>query len=208
VSGDGGEVPYDVFKDDPRYARDRDAAAGKRLRSIRRKDLPVSEWSVKDAVDEFRERYRNKYPQHSPDELGNYVTLVKILGKLRNEGVTVQHMVRAIDDFYAQHLDRGKREYPAWKKWLWKVRDTRPKDENDYVRQQEKQHVASVSSEKPVPNQGPSVEDLRLRLEEYQTRLDVALEDEELYLANHGQNSIATLKLLVDRTRQRIEEGA
>lgn len=168
-------MPYDIFRDS--YA-----------------DEEPKKDSVKDVVREFRQRYKAKYPQHSPDELGNFVTLVKILGKLRKEGVTVQHMRASIDTFYERMLDRSYRDHPAWKKWLWCVRDTRPKDEGEFVVQQERAHAAHKPLKRAAPADQSMAERALQMLPVLRKKLELAMEDEELFLANNGQQAITTLK--------------
>lgn len=201
-------MPWELFKDDPSYVPDESLirAAEKTSRQKRitnRRIKPHTDWTVKDVVDEFRQQYDLKYPMHSPDELGNYTQMLKILGKLKNEGVSVQHMIDSIDAFYAQNLDRIKPEYPSWRKYLWLVRDTRPKDDREFAVQQEN---AQVIQPKRLTRTASPDTGLRERLERARTKLDEALVDEELYLANHGQHSITTLKSEVERYERRLSE--
>jgi hypothetical protein len=206
---------YPVLGDDPRYTPGEDLVRGaekaaRQQRINNRRAKPKDEWTVKDVVDEFRQRYDLKYPMHSPDELGEYRQMVQILGKLKNDGVTVQHMITCIDEFYTRMLDRGKAQYPAWRKYLWLVRDTRPRDEGQFILEQEAKHREHVrqTPAQPIVRTSRTQEVVQQELEELEERLAKALENEELYLANNGQNAIATLKWRVDDLRLELEEGA
>ena len=163
-------MPYDIFKDSERYSNDE--TPRRRLES--RAQRPVSEWALRDVVDEFRAQYRSHYPKHSPDELGNWVTIVKRLGKIRKDhDVSIEQMHAAIGEFWKEGLDKRRPDVPAWQKWLWKVRDTRPKRADDFYRQQVQSEV--VPKTKPAvefSNDGPTLEQDRAKLNRLKPELD------------------------------------
>lgn len=119
-------MPYEAFNDPERYVSD---TPKKKTVPRHRKIKPRAEWSVKDVVTEFRQQYHLKYPMHSPDDLGNFQRVCAILGKLRkDDGVTILQMIDAIDVFFKKKMAERYPEYPAWKKYLWVVRDQRDRN--------------------------------------------------------------------------------
>lgn len=181
-------MPYDLFKH--HYSQD--------------DEKPAKGDTIKAVVQEFRARYREMYPTHSPDELGNFVNVCKILGSYRKKGVTVEHMRSSIDTFYAKSLDRTKPEYPAWRKWLWCVVDTRPKDDSQFAIQQRD----SRAEPKKIVRQRPKDRsaEYRQRLESARLLLEEALVDEELFVANNGQDALTNLKSDVKYWEVRVEK--
>jgi hypothetical protein len=141
-----------------------------------RSKRPVEEWNLRDVIDEFRDQYKTRYPKHSPDELGNWVLIQKRLGKIRKDHpeVTVEVMHAAIERFWDEGLDKRRPDVPAWQKWLWKVRDTRPKRADDFYAQQIQGEVRTDPKANLtfVPNSGPDQDAMKADLARIKPELD------------------------------------
>ena len=144
-----------------------------------RNKKPHAEWTINDVVLEFRQRWHLKYPMSSPDELGNFQTLGSILGKLRRDnGITIEQMIQAINDFYRQNFGERYPEYPAWKKYLWKVRDQRDRNPEVYANTMRKSAShgtmkRTVSTVQELMTQDPSVEKARAERALAEKRLEL-----------------------------------
>jgi hypothetical protein len=206
-------MPYDVFKHSDKYTND-ESDRPRVKKPSDRAQRPVSEWTVKDVITEFRAQYRARYPQHSPDELGNFVTISKILGKLRKEGyVTVEHMHASIEGFWQEGLDKRRPDVPAWQKWLWKVRDTRPKRADQFYAKQVQSEVRPKPEPLPFSNEPTAAETqakyirVKAELDQLESLLESGGPDElRLLLGDNWSTMLNYKRDRVASLQRRMEE--
>jgi hypothetical protein len=184
-------------------------------RATNRRMKPHEDWTVKDVWDEFRIRYDLKYPMHSPDELCSnsdngkgYRMVLAMLARAKGEGVTMVQMVAAIDTFYTRDLDRRYSKFPAWRKFLWCVENTRPQEEHEYVRQQQGAAPTEKDTKSPVVMQSVSVGHLQAGLARAKIELDLARQDEELYAYMNRGTTVTMLESDIARLEARIKEAS
>jgi hypothetical protein len=90
-----------------------------KTKSASRNAKPLSEWTPMESAQEFRDRFRKKYPM-LPGETGNVVQIAKILGAWRkkyNHDARVE--METLDLWLLDDADvKRRRDIPAFKKWL------------------------------------------------------------------------------------------
>lgn len=211
------------FASDQKHAPETRSLAALRMRekgeraqrASNRRSKPHDQWTVKDVWDEFRIRYDLKYPMHSPDELCSnsdngkgYRMVLGMLARAKGEGVTMVQMVAAIDQFYARDLDRRYSKFPAWRKFLWCVENTRPQEEHEYVRQQQTAAPDSKDSAGVGMSTSTSTDQFQDQLASLKIDLEEARLDEELYAYYNNGTTVTMLESQIARIELRIKEAS
>lgn len=156
-----------------------------------RNSTPPQEWTPTMVAREFVDQYSVQAPMHRPQDLIPVHKLAMILSRMASEAplITPEHMVRSIAGFFSSHLFVTKMDVPAWRKFLWVVREVEV-DENEWSRAMASEDHRRRLRELPKGNSPakplPLLEDVRRAKEEehtsgeYQRRREIVQEQRRL----------------------------